>query len=318
MGWRSGWSTRGLSKAEHIERHLAPLSELDGHTKHAYVFLSYGSVDIEWNLSYKRDVQKQDVDTEAFVEEMVKELSASVDRLVARGEELRARPCGGPELHIILTFPFVPLPLSDGYLEEFDRKYGGGSYRVIDHSERMALWSRFCGEAQRRIIGAHPSVKVVDVYDDFIADGFDAYTHAHEEDHHPDLAKSQHAVAARVANLRFAAADGTTLRLEPRLWPSEIMYPHARRRFAPAAKAPAATVAAEAKPPALVVKVAEDAATLTRSNSSTSINSSTSVIEPPDVRPQQNSAKIADADDKARSVRRPLSAIAPPAQTTRA
>lgn len=312
VGWRSGWSTRGLSKAEHVERHLAPLSELDGTTKHAFVFLSYGSVDIEWNLSYKRDVLKQNPDTEKFVDEMIAELSVSVDRLIARGHELRALPCGGPELHVILCFPFVPLPLSDGYLEEFDRKYGGGSYQVIAHSERVALWERFCREAARRIVASHPSVNVVDVRDDFAEHGFGAYTHEHEEDHHPDLAKTQHAVAARVEALRFATADGSTATLKPRLWPHKAMYPHSRRRFAAAATAtaPAAKVVAEPKPQ-LTIKVEEDSdPSLQRSISSDSI------LEPPDSQPHQRSTKRAGADEKARSVRRPLSAIASPSQAT--
>lgn len=238
VGWRSGWSTRGLSKAEHVERHLAPLSDLPASTKHVFVILAYGSVDIEWNLSYKRDVQRQNVDTAAFIEEMVRELEKSVDRIVQRGRDLRARPCGGPEVHIVLCVPFSPLPLSDGYLEEFERKNGGDpadAYKVIAHAERMALWSQFCDTAQKRILSAHPATRVVDVRDDFASQGFDAFTLDDHEDHHPDLAKTQHAVARRFEKISFAAADGSMLRLEPKLWPHEKMYPHVRRRFTKAA-----------------------------------------------------------------------------------
>lgn len=152
-----------------------------------------------------------------------------------KGEELRARPCGGPEVHIVLSFPFAPLPLSENYVEDFERRNGGNiedSYRVIDHAERLQLWGQFCDAAQARILSAHPSVRVVDVRDEFLAPGgFAKYCVAHEEDHHPDLAKSQHAVAARIEKLRFAAADGTALNLEPKLWPHKEMYPHVRRRF---------------------------------------------------------------------------------------
>lgn len=238
VGWRSGWSTRGLGKAEHIARFLEPLSSLDEATRHAFVILSYGSVDIEWNLSYKRDVLKQNVDTDAFIGEMVGELAACVDRIYAKGEELRAR--GGPEVHVVLCVPFVPLPLSDGYLEDFERRNGGNvedSYKVIDHAERMRLWSQFCDLSHGRICAAHPQTQVVDVRDDFATKGFDAYTLDDHEDHHPDLAKTQHAVAARVERLRFAAADGSTLRLTPKPWPHKAMYPHLRRRFGKTAKA---------------------------------------------------------------------------------
>jgi len=238
VGWRSGWSTRGLGKPEHIARFLEPLDELDAKIKHAFVFLSYGSVDIEWNLSYKRDVLKQDVDTDAFIEEMVVAISRCVDSIYEKGEELRSR--GGAEVHVILCVPFAPLPLSDGYLEAFELRNGGNvndSYKVIDHAERLSLWSQFCEQSQARIHTAHPTVQVVDVRDDFAANGFDAYMLDDEEDHHPDLAKSQHAVATRVEKLRFRAADGTTLQLTPKPWPHKTMYPHVRRRFGDTLKA---------------------------------------------------------------------------------
>ena len=240
VGWRSGWSTRGLGKAEHVARFLEPLSELESSVKHAFVLLSYGSVDIEWNLSYKRDVLKQDVDTNAFIEEMCCALSKTVDSIVQRGKELRERPEGGPEVHIVLCVPFVPLPLSDGYLEEFERRNGGDvrdAYRVIAHDERIKLWSQFCDASQQRILAKHPHcVHVADVRDDFTTNGFEAYMLKHEEDHHPDLAKSQHAVAERIESLSFAAADGGTLKLETKLWPKAEMYPHVRRRFGPQPK----------------------------------------------------------------------------------
>ena len=240
VGWRSGWSTRGLGKAEHVARFLEPLSELESSVKHAFVLLSYGSVDIEWNLSYKRDVLKQDVNTDAFIEEMCCALSKCVDCIVQRGKELRERPGGGPEVHIVLCVPFVPLPLSDGYLEDFERRNGGDArdaYRVISHEERIKLWSQFCDASQQRILSNHPScVQVADVRKAFATNGFQAYMLTHEEDHHPDLAKSQHAVAAQIEELSFAAADGGTLKLEPKLWPHDQMYPHVRRRFGPQPK----------------------------------------------------------------------------------
>ena len=60
VGWRSGWSARGLTKGGHIERIVGPILDLK-HTavKHVVVFLSFGSTDIDWNLSYKRDVKKE-------------------------------------------------------------------------------------------------------------------------------------------------------------------------------------------------------------------------------------------------------------------
>lgn len=255
VGWRSGWSTRGLGQPEHVARLTEPLSEMGPECKHCFVTLAFGSVDIEWNLAYKRDVQKQDVDTEAFIEEMLCALSSSVDRIIAVGEALRARACGGPQVHVILCFPFMPMPLSDGYMEEFDRKYGGGNYRVIEHTERCSLWAQFCESATRRICAAHPdSVQVVDVREDFEREGFAAFSTEHE-DHHPDLARTQHAVAARLRALRFSAGNGELIGLEPVLWPHAEMYPHERRRFPPKT-APAAREVSKETPAEALVPVA--------------------------------------------------------------
>ena len=239
VGWRSGWSTRGLGAPEHVQRLVEPLKELPPHIRHAFVILGFGSVDIEWNLSYKRYKLKQDVDLDQFLGEALDALDASVTRIVATGEQLRQRTIGGPQVHILLSFPFVPLPLSDTYMEEFDRKYGGGDYPVLPHAERCALWSRFCDAASKRICSTHPdAVRLIDVRADFERDGFDAYT-CDEEDHHPNLAKTQHIVARQVRSLSFGTGDGSHVRLEPAEWPHEAMYPHVRRRFEKA-KPPAA------------------------------------------------------------------------------
>mmetsp|Transcript_15852 Transcript_15852/g.26350 ORF Transcript_15852/g.26350 Transcript_15852/m.26350 type:complete len:327 (+) Transcript_15852:165-1145(+) len=231
VGWRSGWSTRGLGQAAHVARLTEPLARLDSHVRHAFVLLSFGSVDIEWNLSYKRDVLKQDVDTAAFIEEMICALESTVDKIVAQSKLLIER--GGPEVHIVLGFPYIPLPLSDNYLQVFDAKYGGGSYRVISHDERCKLWHKFCDSSQQRIIAKHPDVQVVDIRQEFKEQGFAAFMRSptDEEDHHPDLAKTQHAVAAKVRALRFSTYDGSTVGMEPSLWPHQVMYEHKRRRF---------------------------------------------------------------------------------------
>ena len=75
VGWRSGWSTRGLGQPEHVARLVEPLSECGPEVKRAFIILGFGSVDIEWNLSYKRDVLKQQPDTDAFIGEMIDELA---------------------------------------------------------------------------------------------------------------------------------------------------------------------------------------------------------------------------------------------------
>ena len=221
-----------------MDRLTSPLAECGPEVRHAFVILGFGSVDIEWNLSYKRDVQKQDVNTDAFIAEMVETLAISAGAIVAQGERLRARAEGGPEVHILLSFPFVPMPLSDGYMEAFDKKYGGGNYRVISHEERCSLWSQFCDAAIERLVSEHPDVvRVADVRDDFARDGFGAYS-CDEEDHHPQLARSQHAVAAKVRAQLFPTASGASVSLEPHEWPHDHMYPHVRRRFPPKEKKP--------------------------------------------------------------------------------
>ena len=154
VGWRSGWSTRGLGRADHVERMLGPLSELPVGTKHAVVILGFGSVDIEWNLSYKRSVLKQNVNTKAFLEEAVAALSAACDRIVAKGAELRARACGGPDVHIVLAFPAVPLPLSEGYMQRYETEGPDSVYDIISHAERSQLWSQFVKAATHRLTGS--------------------------------------------------------------------------------------------------------------------------------------------------------------------
>ena len=83
MGWDAGWSCRGLLQPKHQERLLSPLRELRtaAGVEHAFVLLTFGSVDVDHNLEYKRTVKKQTVDTAAHVEEMVGALATTVERL---------------------------------------------------------------------------------------------------------------------------------------------------------------------------------------------------------------------------------------------
>jgi len=194
---------------------------------------------------------KQDVEVDDFIEEAVVALSAACKRIVDKVTELRARVCGGPELHILLAFPSVPLPLREGYMQRYESEGPDAVYDIIPHAERCELWSRFCDRATSRITIAHPDVvRVVDVRDDFTARGFAHFTDPAHEDHHPLLNRTQHAVATQVRALSWPSPSGTTeFKLEPREWPHDYMYAHVRRRFTPSAPAPSGAGAAPAAPP---------------------------------------------------------------------
>ena len=79
IGWRSGWSTRGLKKIEHQNRLFGEIPKLYKKYKNMVILLTFGSTDIEWNLSYKRFINNEFPDTEIFINEMKNTLINTID-----------------------------------------------------------------------------------------------------------------------------------------------------------------------------------------------------------------------------------------------
>ena len=118
------------------------------------VFLTFGSVDIEWNLGYKRDFKKQTVDSAAYVAGMAHSLATTAQRIInlnstenrttlataaatsSPADASSSAPApgntGAAQQHaasfsdtndsrhgidVVVVFPTMPLPLSSDYLE---------------------------------------------------------------------------------------------------------------------------------------------------------------------------------------------------------
>eukprot|EP00729_Bicosta_minor_P004165 gene4165-19172_t len=182
------------------------------------VFLTFGSVDIEWNLGYKRDFKKQTVDSAAYVAGMAHSLATTAQRIInlnstenrttlataaatsSPADASSSAPApgntGAAQQHaasfsdtndsrhgidVVVVFPTMPLPLSSDYLEDH--------YNVPSLAERLQLWSDFRNAVKEAVVGMVPASAV-----GVERDGGD-------EDHHPDYIKTQHCIAAKLAKL---------------------------------------------------------------------------------------------------------------------
>ena len=96
VGWRSGWSSRGLYTEMNLQRILVPVSRC--RAKNAFVMLAFGSTDVDINLSYKRHQKGQTVDLDVFLNEMATNLWGAVERL----RELDADPALAVRVHVSL------------------------------------------------------------------------------------------------------------------------------------------------------------------------------------------------------------------------
>ena len=249
VGWQSSWSTRGLVKPENRARVLEPVADALGAARppaHLVVFLSFGSVDVEWNLAYKRDVLAEDPDEARFLGEaraallgVVRDLAALAARARARHDEAR-RAGAPPQLHVVLAFPHVPLPLDEMYMHKYVEQCpaAGPGYRIAPRAQRARLWSSFI-DGVTGALAAEPALAavtsggrdVVDVRADFDARGVAAFCRGGGvEDHHPDYTKTQHVFAARVAALALENDDERAGPLALRPTPTlTALYERARR-----------------------------------------------------------------------------------------
>ena len=222
VGWRSGWSARGLYMENNLQRILVPVSRCQA--SNAVVFLTFGSTDIDINLAYKRHVKGQtDLDRNRFMEEMTTNLWNAVLRLRA----MHADPAVAANLHVCLVFPYVPLPTTKAYWHE---AFGNDP---TPHSERVEMYASFIKRVHEKgkqekgidinILGATKkprmldkvsskafTVHILDVRDDFDrAGGFEAFQRRTiidgksvvTPDHHPDYIATQTIVADKIRGM---------------------------------------------------------------------------------------------------------------------
>ena len=244
VGWRSGWSARGLYMEGNLQRILVPVSEC--RAKNAVVYLTFGSTDIDINLPYKRHMKGQyDLDVDQFVEEMVTNVWNAVLRLRAMNED----PAIDVNVHVCLVFPYVPLPTTQAY---WNKVFGNDP---APHRERVAMYESFIGRICEKgfeedgiginILGSSTTgvakmtnsanstsndfvVHVLNVREDFDRGGFDAYQRKIAIagrsivmiDHHPDYIATQTIVARKIREM------GVGLDLIP---PLTNMFPHVPR-----------------------------------------------------------------------------------------
>jgi len=239
VGFVSGWSTRGLNKPANKNRILDAIRDqlLRDDLEHCVVFFAFGSVDVEWNLAFKRTVQNEHPDTEEFLGQMRDSFTAVLTEALALGEQHK-----GTKLKLVLMFPFAPLPLTDDYIH---RTYAHEppTYDMIPRNERLSMWKGFVSLMGTAVNGL--DIPIVDITPTFEAKGAEIFMNDEHEDHHPDFIKTQTPLAELIADLQLAA------NVAPRP-PLHELYAHVRRRMGIAAEAAEAQrlarVAATSKP----------------------------------------------------------------------
>lgn len=214
IGWRSGWSTRGLKK--HLEKFINPLNDFS-EKDYVFIFLTFGSVDIEWNLSYKRNILNENPNVDLLIQEMIDSYIFIINKILE--SKLKTQ--------IIICFPFMPMPLSEDYMDIFSKKTNTVNYKVISHNERCKLWDNFCDKLSKIIFNHYKNIKIIDIRNDFKENGYDKYS-CLKEDHHPLLCVTQHLIIKKIKLIEFKF-NNKILKLKPNEWKYNYMYPHIRR-----------------------------------------------------------------------------------------
>ena len=214
VGWKSGWSLRGINKENHLNRISKSIETYKD--RNIFIFFTFGSVDIEWNLSYKRDILKQNPDVNIFINEMIDSYIFLINKYLKEN------------IYIIICFPFMPIPLSDTYLDEFSKRTNTINYKIISHSERCLLWDKFCDKMTNIINKNYKQVKILDIRNNFKLEGYDKYINLGIEDHHPLLNKTQFLISNLIKKLKFNFNE-KIFTLETNEWDKEFMYEHIRR-----------------------------------------------------------------------------------------
>jgi len=228
IGWRSGWSVRGLNKIEHQDKLFNNLYNLSSEIKNVFIFLTFGSVDIEWNLSYKRYIQNINPDLDVFINEMYLSFTNIIKKYIEIEKELNMKK--DINLFLIVCFPFIPLPLSDNYMNDFSIKNNTEYYQVISHKERCNLWNIYCNKICNFINeNYYNKIKILDIRSEFLKYGFQPFLRNDIEDHHPDFIKTQKYIISNLKNIKFYDKNNNLIKLKPRPYLLDKMYKHIRR-----------------------------------------------------------------------------------------
>ena len=232
VGWRSGWSLKGINKPEHKYRLTHPVVTLDKKYKTLFILLTFGSVDIEWNLSYKRYILNENPNIDLFLEIMIQNYVKLVERYLSIEKEMKKER--EINFQIIVTFPFLPLPLSDGYMNDFSKKTNTLYYEVISHEERLKLWNRFCDKVILLLsdnIEYNKKIYIFDIRQDFYSKGFNYFQRKDIEDHHPDFVISQESIINLLKSQQFLNHNNEKILLSYKNYLDKTMYSHKRRPF---------------------------------------------------------------------------------------
>uniref|UniRef100_A0A6C0AZD1 SGNH hydrolase-type esterase domain-containing protein n=1 Tax=viral metagenome TaxID=1070528 RepID=A0A6C0AZD1_9ZZZZ len=227
-GWRSGWSLRGLNKTKYHDILFKPLYDLSSNIENVFIFLTFGSVDIEWNLSYKRFILKENPDTYTFIDEMINSFKNIIDKYILLEKNLQK--IKNINFHIIITFPFIPLPLSESYMKNFSNNNNTIFYDVISHHERFYLWYIYCNKLISIIKSYNfKRLYIIDIRNDFIKKGFQHFMNLKNEDHHPNFLITKEYIITQLNNLTFYDNQNRIINLENLSWNNNFLYSHIRR-----------------------------------------------------------------------------------------
>lgn len=227
-GWRSGWSTRGLNNPEYHNILFNELYNLSSEIENVFIFLTFGSVDIEWNISYKRYILKQEIDTKNFIDEMIISFTKIINKYTNIEKELKK--IKNIDFHIIITFPFIPLPLSENYMYDFAKNNKTLYYPVISHIERCNLWDIYCNKLSEILYKYNfKRLYIIDLRDDFLKKEFQYFINKDKEDHHPNFIATSRYIIEKLNKINFTNDKGITIKLKIEPWLSNYLYPHIRR-----------------------------------------------------------------------------------------
>lgn len=232
VGWRSGWSIRGLNKVKNKHILFDYLYTLKTSVKNIFIILTFGSVDIEWNLSYKRFIKKENPNLEFFIKDMCEAFMNIILEYLNIEEQLNKNN-NLINFFIIVSFPFMPLPLSEDYMKNFSRENNTEYYQVISHKERCYLWNLYCDKMIDIINNLNKSflkkIYIIDVRRHFIKNGFLEYSNTLKEDHHPDFTKTQKLIISNLKNINFINNEKKEINLKLNSWQNNYLYRHIRR-----------------------------------------------------------------------------------------
>jgi hypothetical protein len=134
------------------------------------------------------------------------------------------------DFFIIITFPFIPLPLSLDYMYNFSQKNNTLYYEVLSHHERFYLWYNYCNKLID-LINTYNFKKLylIDLRNDFLRKGFAHFTNKNIEDHHPNYIITKEYIIKYLNNLTFYNNDNKIIKLKIKSWQYNYLYPHLRR-----------------------------------------------------------------------------------------